>query len=75
MTMKNRQSSIGEEFHVSIKSLYNKEDDTPFIFLPSQKKVEIGEEITITVKHPNDHYDDFCEDLTKLIMKYQNGQF
>lgn len=73
MTMLDKHTPIAEEFHVSIKALYNKEDDVALIFSPSQKKVEIGEEITITVKHPTKKYDRFCDELTELLMKYQNS--
>ena len=75
MTIKQKLCPIAEEFNVGVKALYNKEDDVPFIFMPSQKKVEIGEKITITIKHPNKNYDKFCDELTELIIKYQNGMF
>ena len=46
-----RKKILGEDFHVTIKPIYNREDTLAFTFSPDQKRVEIGEEITITVKH------------------------
>lgn len=45
-----RKKILGEDFHVTIKPIYNREDTLAFTFSPDQKKVEIGEEIKITVK-------------------------
>lgn len=66
-----RKKILGEDFHVTIKPIYNREDDLAFTFSPEQKKVEIGEEITITVKYPTKRYDSFCDELVELIAKYQ----
>ena len=66
-----RKKILGEDFHVTIKPIYNREDTLAFTFSPEQKKVEVGEEITITVKHPTERYNEFCDELVELISKYQ----
>ena len=70
-----RKKILGEDFHVTIKPIYNREDTLAFTFSPDQKRVEIGEEITITVKHPTEKnslkYDAFCDELVELIARYQ----
>ena len=40
-----RKKILGEDFHVTIKPIYNREDTLAFTFSPDQKRVEIGEEI------------------------------
>ncbi|WP_300348847.1 hypothetical protein [Clostridium sp.] len=66
-----RKKILGEDFHVTIKPIYNREDSLAFTFSPNQKKVEIGEEIKISVKYPTEKYDAFCDELVELISKYQ----
>ncbi|HHD2753127.1 TPA: hypothetical protein ACOTG0_001936 [Clostridium perfringens] len=66
-----RKKILGEDFHVTIKPIYNREDALAFTFSPDQKKVEIGEEIKITVTHPTERYDAFCDELVELIARYQ----
>lgn len=66
-----RKKILGEDFHVTINPIYNREDTVAFTFSPNQKKVEIGEEIKISVKYPTEKYDSFCDELVELIAKYQ----
>lgn len=61
-----RKKILGEDFHVTIKPIYNREDTLAFTFSPDQKRVEIGE-----VKHPTEKYDAFCDELVELIARYQ----
>ena len=66
-----KKENFRRRFSCYIKPIYNREDTLAFTFSPDQKKVEIGEEIKITVKYPTEKYDAFCDELVELIARYQ----